>query len=806
MTRHLLTIITAFILAASLMGNSGEEFEKYIQPYMQKHCISCHGPEKQKGDFRIDTLSADVGQVDTPYWAEIMDRISSGEMPPEKVKERPSAEKSAEIVEWLAARIKEGEEARLAKRAPVTLYKLSREEYANTLYDLLGVRYNPEDPGGLTEDDEWNGFDRIGSVLTLSPSHVEKYLTAAESVLNEAFPEKEQESVISRKTALDLQGGPSKEEIAELEELGLKDKVRVDMWPGHLIQGGRPGPADRNMFKNGGTYKVRVKLSGLKPKNGRAPHLEFAADKLDRVLFESDIIAPEDEPVVVEFQTHLPPGSHTFRVRNDVPGPSVLPRSGRSGNKAFLSIKDGRIPWQLKLTDDEGLPLYPFLIIDWIEWEGPIITDAERELRKNYIPQKDGNFTQVRECLENFATRAFRRPITKQEIDKLEALVKNEMEAGSKFFDAVKTAYLAILSSKSFYYLVEGNPESPSNRLNDYELASRLSYFLWSTMPDRQLFELAATNKLSNPEVLKEQIGRMLKDPKGERFLETFPKQWLQLNKVGMFPPDSMLYPEYDMWLEKSMIQECVHYFRHVFENQLTLHEFIDSDWTFLNPRLAQHYAIEPPVGDNWEKVALKKEYNRGGLLTQGAILSLTSDGQRHRPVHRGIWVSEVILGKTPPPPPANVDPIEPNPTDKPKATIRDKLKAHVHDPNCAACHKKIDPLGFAFDNYDAIGRWRTTEKVPTGTGADPKVDASGELPDGRQFTGPEHFKKLLLEDIDSFAHAFIEKLATYGLRRTMTINDRDDMKELAHQAKTGGYQVSKIVEQFILSDLFHNR
>ena len=800
------TSILLCLIPLSKVAVAAPGFDKEIRPYIEKYCVSCHGPEKQKGDFRIDTLSKDVGRVDTDYWVEVMDKIGGGEMPPEKTKPKPVADKSAGIMEWLAARIKEGEAARLAKRAPVTLYKLSREEYANTLYDLLGVRYDPADPGGLTEDDEWNGFDRIGSVLTLSPSHVEKYFNAAESVLNEAFPAKPIESVISRKGALDLRGGPSKEEIAELEAQGLKDRVRVDMWPGHAIQGGRPGPKDRNMFKNGGTFKVRVKLSGLKPPDGRAPHLEFAADKLDRILFESDILAPEEEPTIVEFTTHLPPGSHTFRVRNDVPGPSILPRSGRPGRKPFFSTKQGRIPWQLKLTDEDGTPLYPFLIIDWIEWEGPIITDAEKELRTPYLPAEEGNFSQVRESLEVFATRAFRRPATRQEIDKLEALVKTEIEAGEKFFDALKTAYLAILSSKGFYYLVEGNVEEPSAQLNDYELASRLSYMLWSTMPDDTLFQLAKAGKLSDPKNLRAQVRRMLADPKGERFKQTFPSQWLQLNKVGMFPPDSKLYPEYDLWLEKSMVKETQEYFRHVFENGLSLQEFIQSDWTLLNPRLALHYGIDIEAADSFQKVSLDKGHHRGGLLTQASILSLTSDGQRHRPVHRGVWLSEVIFGKTPPPPPANVDPIEPNPTDKPKATIRDKLSAHIHDPNCAACHKKIDPLGLAFDNYDAIGRWRTKEKVPTGKGADPDVDASGELPDGRKFTGPEEFKQLLLQDIDSFAHAFIEKLATYGLRRTMTIDDRDDLQSLAHQAKEHNYQVSTIVENFILSDLFKNR
>lgn len=272
-----------------------------------------------------------------------------------------------------------------------------------------------------------------------------------------------------------------------------------------------------------------------------------------------------------------------------------------------------------------------------------------------------------------------------------------------------------------------------------------------------------------------------------------------------MFAPDKNIYPNYDSHLEQSMIEEPLAFFGEVLRKGLTLREFIDSDWTMVNPRLAAFYGLPDFAVDEFQRVSLTPENQRGGLLTHAAILSLTSDGTRHRPVHRGVWLSESIFGKTPPPPPANVDPIEPNPIDAPKATIRMKLRAHIHDSRCASCHRKIDPLGMAFDNYNAIGEWRTHEKV-AGTGDDPSVDASGVLPDGRQFANAKEFKQLLMADLDAFNATFIEKLATYGMRRTMSFEDRNELKEIARISREKNYRVADILEALVLSDLFQKR
>lgn len=804
----LLAVAAVFPLAAAQSVGTAD-FDKAVAPFFAEHCNRCHDAKVAKSDFRMDTLSRKIGLENTPQWVEIMERINSREMPPKKEKQ-PSATERARVVEWLAARLKEGESARMAARGPVSYNRLTRDEYVNTVRDLLGVEFDAKDPGNFLEDPEWHGFERIGSVLTLSPSNIEKYLAAAETILAEAYPE----LVPPKKGAKPTEPfGGTKRAIEEnqiqerhrerLRELGVLDKVRYDMWPGDLFR----YSLLKDPLPEAGVYEISYTLSGLKPEKGLAPRLKVYEAKLDRVLFEQDIIAPEDKPITVTFRAHLPKGRPNIEVFNEVPGPSNLPRSGRHGDTPFVSTKMGRIPWQLKLTDEEGKPRYPFLILDSITWRGPIVTEEEKQHRAEYFPTSEGDLTQVREAFGRLARRAFRRPVVDAELDGYVGIVKAELGAKEKFRDAVKAGMLAILCSKSFLFITEGDPNASRGTLNDSEIASRLSYLLWSTMPDEELFKLAEQGQLHDKSELSKQVTRMLKDARAARFTDAFATQWLRLRKVGMFPPDKKIFPDYDKTLEASMIGESKAFFHEVLQRGLTLREFLNSDWSMMNTRLAQFYGL-PEAGlprDEFRRVSLPADSRRGGLLTQAAILSLTSDGTRHRPVHRGVWLSDVILGKTPPPPPPNVDPIPTTPVDSPKATLRMKLEAHIHDPNCAACHRRIDPLGLAFENFDAIGRWRS-EEITDGKGANPKVNPAGQLPDGRSYGTPEEFKQLLLADVDTFAAAFIEKLATYGLRRAMDFGDRAELQTLVSSSKTKDHRLHDLLEAFVCSDLFQKR
>jgi hypothetical protein len=803
--RMRIPVCIASLLFATLPAATRAEpsFERDLQPFLTTHCLRCHNEKLQEGEFRIDVLSHDIGVQDTPQWAEVMQRINSGEMPPADEKNRPTADQGAEIVEWIAARIREGEATRMAQRDRVTYNRLTREEYVNTVRDLIGVHYDAEDPGGLLEDPEWKGFERLGSILSLSATHVEKYITAAEIVLNEAYPDQKIEYLEATTPAVIFR--PDRPHYDEFARAGLLDKLRYELpTSGEMFRGSNPY-RDGLKFPGPGIYEFSYQVSGLVPPNGRPPRMQVYEWKLDRVLFEQDITAPEDQPTTVTFRAHFPdvrsPSLHVINLT----GPPRHPRSTAHSQIPFVSTKYERAPWQMKITDQQGQPTVPVLLIDSITIRGPIVTEQEQQRRDEYLPGGEGKLADARKGLTAMARRAFRRPLEPGELDTYLTIVESELTAGESFVNAMKSAMTAILCSKSFLYLAEGDENADRGKLNDWEIASRLSYLLWSTMPDDELFHLAELSRLQDREERRRQVARMLADPRARRFSESFATQWLHLRKVGMFPPDKQLYPNYDAHLEQSMKQETIEYFDAVLHEGLTLREFLDSDWTMANPRLARFYGIPNVTQDEFQRVPVDRDQQRGGLLTHASILSLTSDGTRHRPVHRGSWISEVILGKTPPPPPANVDPIEPTPVDAPKATLRMKLAAHVQNPACAACHRKIDPLGFAFENFNAIGEWRTHETIE-GTGDDPPVDPSGEFSDGRQFGNAHDFKQALLSDIDQFNDNFVRKLATYGLRRTMTIDDRDELNGIARASRESDYRLRGIIEAFVTSDLFAKR
>ncbi|MGE0605861.1 MAG: DUF1592 domain-containing protein [Pirellulales bacterium] len=797
-------------LSGAVMASAGEPFEAFLE----KHCLRCHGPEKVERDLRLDQLSRDFkAGADGHLWAEIVERINAGEMPPAD-EPQPTENEIATVIEQLDSRIREGRAVRMAARSPVAHYRLSRREYQNTVYDLLGVRYDPTKPGELNADTRWQGFERIGSQLSLSPSHVERYYRAAEIVLDRAFPAQPVESKTIRQTAADIRYNGGKQQQAYLDRFGIQRPLRALIFPGRLQQAFGPHWFGGVGSQQSGLYRARMQVSGIRPPGGQTPHLRIgkATDEAaNEGLVELDIMAPEDNPEIVEFEVILEmPASLDFNV---VVSDIISRDKGGhhrnilgSDSYVFTHTSETRLlnPTGPKLFDEEGRGIFSFVLLDWIEWQGPIESEAERETRLGLMPPDDATPEVVAGHLQRFAERAWRRPVAQEELEPYLRAYEAECVAGEGTASAFRAALLGVLTSRNFTYIVEGDVQ-PRQRLTDWELASRLSYFLWSSMPDQALFDAARDTGL-NGAGLAAQVDRMLADARIDRFIEDFPRQWLQLHRLGMFPPDGNLYPDYDVWLEASMHEEVTRFFREVFANNLSVDAFLASDWTMANPRLCDFYGLPEPKSSGFQRVPLRAEDHRGGLLTMGAILGLTSDGTRHRPVHRGVWVSEAIFGKTPPPPPANVDPIEPNPPDSPKATIRQKIEAHAKNANCAACHRKIDPLGLAFDQFDAIGQWRTHERVETGTGGDPPVNPSGTMPDGRTFADAEQFKQLLLDDRDRFLEAFVEQLCTYGLRRVLTIDDREDIRFIVEEAKQKQYRLRDIVRAVALSDLFQKR
>lgn len=804
---------SAVVVCLGWAGVAGgaEPFEAFLA----KHCIRCHGPQKEAGDLRIDQLSRDFKSgLDTHHWAEVLDKVNGGEMPPE-TDPQPSQAEIGAFVTGLDTRLKEGRAARMAARPAVTHYRLSRKEYQNTVYDLLGVRYDPTKPGELNEDTLWHGFERIGSELSLSPSHVDRYYGAAGLVLDRAFPVASGEVRKVRKTAAELRYGGGKTQQEALDRFGIKRPLRYLLFPGNVQTALAPHWFGRTGPEHSGLYKVRIHASGIRPPDGQPAHLSIGKRTGEETvdgLIEFDLTAPEDRPQVYEFEVFLEmPATLDFCVvATDVvdrrAGAAFRNALGSRGGYIFTHSSETLLlnPNAPQMFDDKGNGLFSTVLLDWIEWEGPLETESEKSRRKGLLPPDGATVEVVADHLQRFAERAWRRPVKQEELTDYLQAYRSEREAGEKTVDAYLVALQGVLTSRNFIYLVEGEPAA-RERLNDWEFASRLSYFLWSSMPDDGLFAAAEGGNL-NGERLKKEVDRLLTDGKSNRFVNDFARQWLQLHRVGMFPPDKKLYPMYDAWLEASMRSEPVEYFREMFAKNLPIDGFIDSDWTMANTRLCDFYGLPEPKTDGFQRVSLKPEDHRGGLLAMGAVLGLTSDGTRHRPVHRGVWVSEAIFGKTPPPPPANVSAIEPSPPESPKATLRQKIEAHRNNASCAACHAKIDPLGLAWDNYDAIGQWRTHEKVAQGVGKDPVIDPSGVLPDGRPFNDPVQFKRLLLEDREQIARAFIEQLSTYALRRVLSVDDEDDLKAIEAEAKKHDYRVKEIVRAVALSNLMRKR
>lgn len=805
------------ILIANLFLTGAVRAAEPFEAFLETHCVRCHGPEKEKGDLRIDQLSRDFKLgADAHHWAELMEQVNSGEMPPKKEKKQPAQEEIAAFVTSLDARLKEGRAARMAARPAVVHYRLSRKEYQNTVYDLLGVRYDPAKPGELNEDTLWHGFERLGSELSLSPSHVDRYYRAAELVLDRAFPAAASgETRKVRKTAADIRYNGGKEQQAALDRFGIKRPLRYLLFPGTVQNALSPNWFGKTGPEHSGLYKVRIQASGIRPIGGQPAHLSIGKKTGEETvdgLIEFDLTAPEDKPEVYEFEVFLEmPATLDFCVvATDVvdrrQGAAFRNALGSRGGYIFTHSSETVLlnPNAPQMFDDKGNGIFSTVLLDWIEWEGPLVSEAEKSRRIGLVPPDDATPEVVAEHLQRFAERAWRRPVKKEELEEYLKSYRDEREAGEKLVDAYRVAMQGVLTSRHFIYLVEGDAVA-RERLTDAELASRLSYFLWSSMPDDALFAAAKGGTL-NGEGLKKEIDRMLVDGKTSRFIDDFARQWLQLNRVGMFPPDKKLYPVYDPWLEDSMRNEPVEFFREMFSKNTPIDGFIDSDWTIANARLCDFYGLPEPKKDGFQRVSLKPEDHRGGLLTMGAVLGLTSDGTRHRPVHRGVWLSEVVLGKPPPPPPANVPAIEPPTPQSPKATLRQKIEAHREDANCAACHAKIDSLGLAWDNYDAIGQWRTREKIAAGVGEDPLINPAGAMPDGRAFKDSNEFKQRLLEDRDRLARAFIEHLCTYGLRRVLTFDDQDDLNAIQAEAKKSQYRIRDIVHAVASSDLMRKR
>jgi hypothetical protein len=778
--RSLLSLLIAACVLAAVGGQLGAATAptSELTAFTQTYCIECHGPKKQKGDFRVDELKISETVADAENWRRMLDNLHSGDMPPKDAKDakRPSPGDVEKMTAWIDAELKRATLALAGQRSQSVLRRLNRLEYENTIEDLFDVRGNYA--AGFPEDAKFGGFDNNGAALMLSAEQVDQYLKAADFILNRVMTSWPRP--VTRKVPFTLK----RFSTAQIRPATGKPFFEPFGEDFILTSADFRFPDTQRIFpvKQAGLYSLKVTAYAAR-NDGKPVQLQIrhgvtiAGLGKERVL-DGITMLTDAKPVEVAYRVYLQPGE---------------------------SFEIGTVPKYLFRKDEPD----PALVIKGMEMEGPLISEWPPRGIKTLFGESDPDKvtdTDVPELLRNVAPKLFRRPVVVSVVDEFASFFR-EQRKGRPMLEAYRLTVKAMMASPLFLYHVE-----PAHGVDEYALANRLSYFLWRSVPDDALLALAAQKTLSQPAQLRQQFSRMLADARSERFLTDFLNQWLQLSKVGEMQPDSKLYPEYDAALELAMVQETRLFMRELLVKNLSLANLIDSDWTMLNARLARHYGIAGVTGLEFRKVQLDKTKTvRGGLLAQASILNLTSNGTTTSPVIRGVWVLEHLLGTPPSPPPPDVPAIEPD--IRGATTINEQLAKHRTIAQCAACHAKIDPYGMALENFDVIGGWRTNYRAllaSTGRGrarrtfGDGKpVSATDTLPRLGEFTGFAEFRTLLKKREPLVFRNVADKLASYALGRATGFTDRADLETIAKTTQASGGGFRTMLEALVLSPMF---
>lgn len=744
--------LLVWLLGAALAG-PGPEFDQTVAPLLRQNCLACHNSKLVTAGLDLERIlsAGATGPVET--WEKVGEKLRAGEMPP-KGRPRPDPKALAGVLAWIEARLASEERETTFDPGRVTARRLNRAEYNNTVRDLLGVDLRPADD--FPVDDSGYGFDTIGDVLSISPVHMERYLAAAEKLARAAI-------VVDRPL-------PPTEERYQIEP---QPNAAGDLvWPEEF--------EIRHRFPAEAEYEVAFHLAGRRPETLQRLRLALWLDGDQIGLYDV-------EPG---------PGRRRFENRLTV-------SEGEHRLKAALVVDPSNA--------DDSLGEHPGpntreanVVLDRFEIRGPYNQRPRRltaSHRRIFIcGHTSGEHAPdcARLILTNLARRAWRRPVSLSEIAPLERLADAVSSEGGSLEEGIQAALAAILVSPRFLFRIERDPAPGQvRRLDDFELASRLSYFLWSSMPDEELFQLAQAGRLHEPEIFEAQVRRMIRDPKARALTENFAGQWLQLRNLDKAQPDPERFPEFDEDLRRAMRRETELFFEEVLRQDRSILDFIDGRYTYLNERLARHYGIAGVRGEDFRRVELDG-VQRSGVLTQASVLTVSSYPTRTSPVLRGLWVLENILGAPPPPPPANVPPLDDSPAGA-SGTLRQQLERHRADPGCAVCHDRIDPLGFGLENYGPTGAWRTHEgKFP--------IDAAGKLPGNRAFNTPAELKRILRAEADAFAECLAEKLLTYALGRGLERRDKPALRAISRAAAAAEYRFSALILEIVKSPLFQMR
>ncbi|GEP43218.1 DUF1592 domain-containing protein [Brevifollis gellanilyticus] len=777
-----------------------------IQPFLDQHCMDCHDADAKKGGLDLSALSTDGNDAAAhKKWVRVFDLVSTGEMPPAK-KERPKQEELKSFIATLGSDLNT---KHIAQKGTV-LRRLNRNEYQNTINDLLGVNVNVID--ALPEDGRAHGFDNIGEALSISGIQMLRYMEAAELAIHAALSQDTKpESTMQRATL---------ETERNKEQIGKQWLKRED---GSIVvfnNGGFPSTVIPNLrATSAGMYKLRVTGYGYQMEEPVVYSLITGsfnfrnADNVTRSFHE----LPAGKSSTVEVTLYLAQGNGIW----------ISPQ-GLNGPDGHSPVKDGPDKYPGEGMAFQEVTLEGPLITEWPP-RGQKLLLGEAKLRQlphglppsqawkarspgfkhQYTADSADPVGDSRKLLSSFVTAAFRRPATAADVEPYAKLFDAEYAESHDFLIAMRTAAIAALCSPEFLYLKE-----PAGKLDDLQLASRLSYFLARSAPDAEL--LAA--KLTQPEVLRAQTERLLKSESLDSFVTDFTDGWLNLRELEFTTPDKQLYPEYDELLLDSMRRETRSFVTELIQDNLGIASLIDSDFAMLNARLARHYEIPDVSGLDLRKVKLPAGSHRGGILTHASVLKVSANGTNTSPVVRGVWVNERLLGIEPQPPPPGIPGVEPD--IRGATTLRELLDKHRNSETCNGCHRVIDPPGFALENYDVIGGWRERfrsidkgdqvnlriegRKVRYRLG--PPVDAAGELSTGAKFANLTELKQLLLASQDRVAKCVTEKLLTFATGREMGFSDRAEIEKIVTQSKDRKHTTRDLIHAVVQSEIFRSK
>jgi len=787
--------LTLFLFSFLILTGASQEtldFTSEVRPILEAHCFKCHGPKKQKGDLRLDTLSADLlkDRAAAETWHDVKDALNLAEMPPEE--EDPLTRTELKILTgWINGEIESVVEAQKNTGGRVVLRRLNRLEYQNTMTDLLGIEIDYSKnfpPEALSED----GFRNNGATLQMSDLQLEYYLEAARKGLAKA-----------------LVSGPKPATFELKFETTVKDKNRGSK----RLDKDQQFIAKLKEYPEEGEILIRAKVRAKFAKDRGYPQLRgaigYRADTRAPRLFFDPIDVTSEDWQVIEMRGRIENFPLPSKSQSKFPGLLIwLDNAYAEGrNKPLKARGKGK-----KQKEQKGPLTYPEIEVASMQFVGPIFDQWPPSHHTQILfPSKfkSNELAYAHVVLKHFMSRAFRRPITPDEVMPYSRFFEAARPKMASFEEALRETLAMVLISPDFLYLIE--PSGPSKGpINDWELVSRLSYFLWSTMPDSPLLRLARDGKLSDPKVRHQEIDRMITDPRSWNFIEQFSEQWFDvgaLQRVAL-NPDS--YPKFDNALKTSMRGETIHFFGEIFQKNLSALNILDSDFTMLDEPLAKHYGVTGPRGSTFERVSLQPSDHRGGVLTHGSILLGNSTGEDSHPVKRAVWIRERLLDDPPADPPPNTPSLDATNPNFAKLSVRDQLAEHRKEVSCHDCHRGIDPWGIPLENFGADGLWREQilRKKTKGKGLTRlPVLPEAILPDGTKIPGITALKKYLIEERkEQFAKALATKLFTYALGRRLELVDEKKLADLTSKFIADGYRIQTLVHLIVASEAFQSK